>query len=167
MADIFEPPMNGDSPEFWLRLAFKLAKYGSEQGEGGPFGAVVVLQGEAIGLAHNEVLSTQDPTAHAEILAIRRAANKLYKFNLNGAIIYCSCEPCPMCLSAIYWAGINKIYFGCSAEDAQKIGFRDVLLYEELKKPSNERQLQSFQLLREEGLAILKSWEESPLKVIY
>ncbi|QSR88063.1 nucleoside deaminase [Methylacidiphilum caldifontis] len=168
MDNIDDNPIRGNDDHFyWLRLAFKLAQYGSERGEGGPFGAVVVLDGEAIGLAHNEVLSSLDPTAHAEILAIRRAAKKLSSFDLERSIIYTSCEPCPMCFSAIYWAHISKVYYACCKEDAQEIGFQDALLYEELKKPPQQRKLQTIQLLREEGLSILKNWEKSPLKVIY
>ncbi|QSR86006.1 nucleoside deaminase [Candidatus Methylacidiphilum infernorum] len=160
-------PVDNEKHNYWMRLALKLAQYGSEQGEGGPFGAVVVLQGEAIGLAHNEVLSRLDPTAHAEILAIQRAAKKISHFDLEGSIIYTSCEPCPMCLSAIYWAGISKVYYACCKEDVQGIGFRDAFLYEELSKPVCQRKIQAIQLLREEGIAILKNWEKSPLKILY
>jgi len=112
-----------------------LAKAGVEKGEGGPFGAVVVENGKIVGEAHNRVLATNDPTAHAEILAIRAAATKLGRFHLNGCEIFTTCEPCPMCLAAIHWAHLDRVHYAMTRHDAAAIGFDDAAIYEAMTAP--------------------------------
>ena len=125
------------------------------QGKGGPFGAVVVKDGEVVGAAYNEVLSSNDPTAHAEVLAIRRACKKLNNYDLSGCVIYATGEPCPMCLSAIVWANMKQVYYAASAEAAERIGFRDSMIYKHLR--GEERMLNIEQI---EGEAVLSLYEE-------
>jgi guanine deaminase len=134
---------------------------------GGPFGAVIVKDGKIIAENVNRVTSTNDPTAHAEVLAIRQACTKLGVFELVDCKLYTSCEPCPMCLGAIYWAHISRIYFANSAEDAAAIGFDDSFIYKELKLPHTERKIPTRQMMREEALAAFKSWAEKPDKIEY
>ena len=134
---------------------------------GGPFGAVIVRDGEIIAEGTNRVTANNDPTAHAEVTAIRAACSKLGTFQLDGCTVYTSCEPCPMCLSAIYWAGISKIYYGNTKKDADDINFGDDFIYEEIAKPYAARRSPMMQLLREEALAAFRAWEEKPDKIEY
>ena len=134
---------------------------------GGPFGAVIVKDGEIIAEGVNRVTANNDPTAHAEVTAIREACKKLETFQLDGCAVYTSCEPCPMCLSAIYWAGISKIFYGNTKKDADDINFGDDFIYEEIAKPYAARRIPMMQFLREEALAAFKAWEEKPDKVEY
>ena len=134
---------------------------------GGPFGAVIVKNGEIIARGMNRVTSTTDPTAHAEIVAIREASKKLNNFNLSGCTIYTSCEPCPMCLSAIYWAHIDRIYFGNTKTDAKNIGFDDSFIYDEIKLPVKQRTIETTQLLRDEAIEGFKKWEQFDDKIEY
>ena len=134
---------------------------------GGPFGAVIVRDGEIIAEGTNRVTANNDPTAHAEVTAIRAACSKLGTFQLDGCTVYTSCEPCPMCLSAIYWAGISKIYYGNTKKDADDINFGDDFIYEEIAKPYAARRIPMMQLLREEALAAFRAWEEKPDKIEY
>lgn len=120
--------------QFFMMRAIELAIEGVRANSGGPFGAVIVKNGEIIGEGWNQVTSTSDPTAHAEIVAIRRACEKLGTFHLEGCVIYTSCEPCPMCLGAIYWAKLEKIFYSCTRKDAASIGFADDFIYEEIGK---------------------------------
>jgi len=150
----------------FMRKAIALSNQSVDKG-GGPFGAVIVKDGKIIASASNQVTTNNDPTAHAEIQAIRKACKKLNTFDLSGCQLYTSCEPCPMCLSAIYWARINKYYFANSKEDACKIGFDDDFIYSELDKPSGKRSIQQKQLLREEALAVFDKWEHKEDKVEY
>src|SRR6056297_2664375 len=143
----------------FMSLAFDEAKRGVFENHGGPFGAVLVCNGEVLVSAHNEVLSSKDPTAHAEVVAIRRASKKMDSFDLSNCIIYTTSEPCPMCLSAIYWAGIKKVFFGSSSIDVEKIGFKDHLIYEILKGNALD-ELNKEQLMRDECLQLLNSWVE-------
>lgn len=136
-------------------------------GRGGPFGAVVVKSGVIIGEGANQVASTNDPTAHAEILAIREACKRLGVFSLEGSDIYTSCEPCPMCLGAIYWARLTRIYFASAAEDACKIGFDDSVIYREIAQPRSQRKIPMIQLMRDEALAAFRAWEAKPDKIAY
>ncbi len=136
-------------------------------GMGGPFGAVIVRDGEVIAEGFNQVTSTNDPTAHAEIVAIRRACEKLGTFSLEGCEIYSSCEPCPMCLAAIYWARIDAIYFANTREDAALIGFDDEHLYREIPKPINERDIPTRHLALDEARAVFEEWRLMPDKVMY
>lgn len=146
--------------------AIRISKENVEKG-GGPFGAVVVKNGEMIGRGGNRVTETNDPTSHAEINAIREASGKLNSFDLSGCTIYCSCEPCPMCLSAIYWAKIGKIVYSNTREDAMKAGFRDTYIYDELCKPVTNRKIGSQQLLHSEAKEILLLWMEKEDKEPY
>ena len=134
---------------------------------GGPFGAVIVKDGEIIAEGVNRVTANNDPTAHAEVTAIRAACARLETFQLDDCVIYTSCEPCPMCLSAIYWAGISKIFYGNTKKDADKINFGDDFIYEEIAKPYAARRIPMMQLLREESLAAFRAWEENPDKIEY
>lgn len=130
----------------YLHIAFENAFSGMRNNQGGPFGAVIVSRGNIIGTGYNMVTATNDPTAHAEIVAIRRACIHNNSFDLSGAVLYSTCEPCPMCMSAIYWANIQKVYYSLSRDDAAKIGFNDKLIYEELAKPVDNRSLKMAQL---------------------
>jgi tRNA(Arg) A34 adenosine deaminase TadA len=134
---------------------------------GGPFGAVVVKEGEIIARSGNSVTRDNDPTAHAEVNAIREAAKVLKNHDLSGCVIYSSCEPCPMCLSAIYWARIDRIYYGNNRYDAADIGFDDNFLYEELRKDLNERTIPIEQLDRNEALKTFAAWKEMEDKIPY
>jgi len=150
-----------------MQLAIQLSEQNVDQGKGGPFGAVVVKDGKLIAKSANKVTSSNDPTAHAEVSAIRAACKKLKTFDLSGCVIYTSCEPCPMCLGAIYWARLDKIYYANTKVDAAVIGFDDQFIYEELDLEMNQRKLPIIQLMREQALIAFKKWEQSPLKVEY
>ena len=150
-----------------MREAIRLSVQNFEQGSGGPFTSVVVQDGVIIASGVNLVTTNNDPTAHAEITAIREACAALQTFQLDGCEIYCSCEPCPMCLGAIYWSRISKIYFANTKEDAAAIDFDDDFIYREIELPIVERKLQTIQLLRDEALVAFSKWEISPLKVKY
>jgi tRNA(Arg) A34 adenosine deaminase TadA len=130
----------------FMRQAIALAYQGMEGGHGGPFGAVIVQHGKIIGQGHNRVVSATDPTAHAEVTAIRDASARLKNFDLSGSTLYVNGLPCPMCMSAIFWARIDKVFYGCTPEDAAAIGFDDHKFYEELAKPPTERETPAIQL---------------------
>ena len=134
---------------------------------GGPFGCVIVNDNKIIAEGSNKVTSTNDPTAHGEIVAIRQACKNLNNFNLSGCELYSTCEPCPMCLSAIYWARIEKIYYANTREDAQKIDFDDSLIYSELKKNINERKIPMIQMMRNDALKAFDLWDNKTDKVKY
>jgi len=154
------------NPEF-LRRAISLATQNVLEGKGGPFGAVIVREGKIVGEGANSVTTTNDPTAHGEVNAIRAAARALGTFDLAGCELYTSCEPCPMCLASAYWARIDAIYYGATAADAAKAGFDDAFLYDELRKQHAERIIPSTQMLKEEAWASFKAWLESPNKIQY
>lgn len=156
-----------DSHEKFMRRAIELARNGVDDNLGGPFGCVVVRNGEIVGEGSNQVTSENDPTAHAEIVAIRNACGSLNSFQLDGCTIYTSCEPCPMCLGAIYWARPSALYIAGTREDAAAAGFDDEYFYRELKKPNDERELKMQSLLREESQAVFRRWIEKPDKVEY
>lgn len=147
--------------------AIELAIANVRSGKGGPFGAVVVSNGEFIAEGVNLVTTNSDPTAHAEVVAIREACRKLGQFQLTGCEIYTSCEPCPMCLGAIYWARPAKVYFGASAADAAAIGFEDSFIYQQLAIPTVDRSIPMVPLLREEALAAFREWDQKSDKVAY
>ncbi len=149
--------MNQD--EIFLREAIRLAHEGPAKGAGGPFGAVVVKNGEIVGRAFNCVPSTNDPTAHAEVLAIRDACAKLGSFQLDGCTLYASCEPCPMCLGAIYWARPDRVVYAATHADAAAIGFDDQFIYEQIDLPPAQRSIEMQQMLREEALEAFKAYE--------
>ena len=146
--------------EFMAR-AIELSGIQMRTRRGGPFGAVIVKGGEIISEGYNEVIAGNDPTAHAEVMAIRKAGSRLRAFHLAGCEIYASCEPCPMCLAAIYQARIEKIYFANTAADARDIGFDDDLVYGELQLPRSERRIPYRQLLRDEALAVFREWRNT------
>ena len=150
----------------FMREAIKLSLKNIEQ-NGGPFGAVIVKEGNIIATGENRVTANNDPTAHAEITAIRAAAQKLNSFNLSGCSIYTSCEPCPMCLAAIYWARIDNIFYGNTKLDAKDIGFDDSFIYDEIALPSNKRSIKTTQLLRDEAIVGFKKWSELEGKTEY
>ncbi len=147
--------------------AIQLSLRNVSSGRGGPFGCVVVKDGQIISEGVNEVTASNDPTAHAEVLAIRGACQKLARFDLTGCDIYSSCEPCPMCMGAIYWARIGKIFFANLAADAANIGFDDSVIYAEMKRPHAQREIPMIQLMREEAQAAFRAWENQPGKVPY
>ena len=134
---------------------------------GGPFGSIIVKDNKIIAEGVNRVTASKDPTAHGEIVAIREACKKLNDFNLKGCELYSNCEPCPMCLSAIYWARIDKIYYANTREDARKIDFDDSLIYSELKKNINERKIPMIQMMRSDALKAFELWDEKTDKVKY
>ena len=150
----------------FMKRAIELSVENVDKG-GGPFGSVIVKNNKIIAEGANKVTSTNDPTAHGEIVAIREACKKLNNFNLNGSELYSSCEPCPMCLSAIYWARISKIYFANSRADAQKIDFDDSLIYSELQKNINGRKIPMIQMMRNEALRAFELWDKKIDKVKY
>ena len=158
--------MTEQDKEF-MRRAIELAQNGIDTNNGGPFGAVVVKDGEIIGEGCNRVTSTNDPTAHAEVVAIREACRNLNSFQLEGCTIYTSCEPCPMCLGAIYWARPALMYYACSREDAARAGFDDDFIYEEIALPIEQRRIETVNFLRDEGLQVFENWMEKPDKVEY
>lgn len=158
--------MNNQHQKF-MRAAIELAQKGMDHNEGGPFGAVIVKDGEIVGRGNNQVTSTNDPTAHAEVVAIRNACENLSVYQLDGCIIYTSCEPCPMCLGAIYWARPDKIFYACSRQDAADINFDDAFIYDEIPLPIHERKISMEQVLQAEGQLVFKKWEEKGDKSLY
>lgn len=150
----------------FMREAIKLASDSVRRG-GGPFGAVIVKDGEIIAGSSNSVTIDNDPTAHAEVNTIRQACKKLGTFDLSGAIIYTSCEPCPMCLGAIYWARLSRIYYGNNRKDARDIDFADDFIYEELDRPMEDRTVPIVPLLRDEALESFRLWDEKEDKTEY
>jgi guanine deaminase len=147
--------MNSD----FMKLARREAWKGMNRNEGGPFGAVVVLDGRVISRAHNQVVKTHDPTAHAEILAIRRASKKFGRFDLSDCEIYTTCEPCPMCLAAMHWARIKKFYFGCTKDDAAGIRFDDNAISRAIMGEGKARQISGVPMQREECLELFEAWK--------
>lgn len=150
-----------------MREAIRLAFEGMRNGTGGPFGAVVVKNGEIIGRGNNRVAASNDPTAHAEIVAIREACRHLGHFQLEDCILYTSCEPCPMCLGAIYWARPKKIFYACTRGDAAAIQFDDDFIYKEFEMPPGERKISALPLLRDEALKAFEEWRDKDDKVVY
>lgn len=152
--------------EFMLR-AIELSRINMHAGAGGPFGAVIVKEGKIIGEGWNKVTSSNDPTAHAEVVAIRNACENIKNFNLEGAEIYTSCEPCPMCLAAVYWARLDKIYFGNTRTDAAAIEFDDDFLYQEIPKDIKQRKIPMEQCAHDEALKVFNEWQNKSDKVPY
>jgi guanine deaminase len=150
----------------FMRRAIRLSLDNVKKG-GGPFGAVIVKDGKIIATGTNKVTLNTDPTAHAEVEVIRKAAKKLNNYDLSGCELYTSCEPCPMCLSAVYWSNISRIYFGNTKKDAAKIGFRDDFIYKEIDKPLNKRKLKITQHLRDEALMSFEMWDLKSDKIEY
>ena len=152
--------------EDFMRQAIDLAVENINNG-GGPFGAVIVKDGEVVATGANRVTANNDPTAHAEVSAIRAACTKLGTFDLSGCVIYTSCEPCPMCLGAIYWAHIDKIYYGANQYDAARIDFDDSFIYRELELTPDKRNKPVENILHDEALAPFKAWKEKEDKIRY
>jgi len=154
-----------DNP--FMARAIQLSIENVQSGQGGPFGAVIVQDGNIVAEGVNCVTTNNDPTAHAEVVAIREACRKLRSFELKDCELYTSCEPCPMCLGAIYWARLARIYFGNSAADASKIGFDDSAIYRECARSYTERSIPMVQVMREQALAAFRAWKEKTDKIPY
>ena len=153
--------------EEFMKLAIDKSRYGMDNNFGGPFGAVIVKNNEIIADGFNIVTSSNDPTAHAEVTVIRKACEKLKTFNLEGCELYTSCEPCPMCLSAIYWAGIKKVYYANTKEDADAIDFSDKFIYDELSKNKKDRELKMEQMGRDDAIKVFDAWSKKIDKIEY
>lgn len=151
----------------FLREAIRLSIEKMEANKGGPFGAIVVRIGEIIGRGWNQVTSTNDPTAHAEVGAIRDACSRLKTFSLAGCEIYSSCEPCPLCLAAIYWSRLDAIYYAATCDDAAAAGFDDRSFYQEIRKPAGERSIPMKHALRDEALVALQTWMRKEDRIRY
>lgn len=154
-----------DNP--FMARAIQLSLDNVNSGQGGPFGAVIVKDGNIIAEGVNRVAITNDPTAHAEVVAIREACTRLKSFALKDCEIYTSCEPCPMCLGAIYWAHLQQIHFGNLAADAAKVGFDDSFIYHEFAQPFPQRKIPMQQMMHEQALAAFRAWQEKPNKIPY
>src|SRR5579859_5102230 len=150
-----------------MRAAIRLSFLKMRQNCGGPFGAIVVRHGKIVGRGWNQVTSANDPTAHAEVTAIRDACRRLKTFQLTDCELYTSCEPCPMCLSAMYWARLKRVYYGNTRKDAAKIDFDDDFIYQEIPLPIGKRKLPMLQLMRKEALAAFAEWKDKADKVRY
>ncbi len=161
MPDVLQP-----DPRF-MRAAIALATQNVLTGRGGPFGAIIVRDGEVIAAEANSVTRTNDPTAHAEVNAIRAACAALHTFRLDGCDVYTSCEPCPMCLAALYWSRCRAIYFGNTAGDAAAAGFDDSVLYREVGLPLSERRIPIAPLLRDEAIASFHAWQQATRRIDY
>lgn len=153
--------------EKFMREAIQESLDGMERNDGGPFGAIVVKDGKIVGRGNNRVTSSNDPTAHAEVVAIRDACKNLNSFQLDGCDMYTSCEPCPMCLGAIYWARPERVFFGCTRTDAAEIQFDDAFIYNEMTVPLEHRKIPMIPLLRDEALAAFRAWKKKEDKTAY
>lgn len=151
----------------FMKRAIELSMLGVQSGQGGPFGCVVVKDGEIIGEGNNQVTSSNDPTAHAEVVAIRNACKNLDSFQLDGCEIYTSCEPCPMCLGAIYWARPAKVYYANTRTDAAAIGFDDSMIYEEINVPLENRKIPMIPFGRQEAIRVFEEWKNKTDKIEY
>lgn len=151
----------------FMQMAIQLATENVRSGAGGPFGAVLVKDGAVIATGVNQVTSANDPTAHAEVNAIRQACRALGTFQLNGCVLYTSCEPCPMCLGAIYWCRLDSVYFGNTCHDAAEAGFDDSHIYDEMKVPRSERKVPMLRLLPETAIESFRLWQEHQTKIAY
>jgi tRNA(Arg) A34 adenosine deaminase TadA len=156
-----------EKDHLFMQCAIEMAEMGMQENAGGPFGAVIVKNDLIIGEGYNSVTSTNDPTAHAEVLAIRNACRTLQSFQLEGCTIYTTCEPCPMCLGAIYWARLAKVVYACQREDAASANFDDKFIYDELSHPLNKRQIMFKQMMREEALVLFQKWHEKTERTDY
>ncbi len=159
--------MGKEDKKIFMAKAISLAEENVKALHGGPFGAVVVKDGKVVGIGRNKVTSDNDPTAHAEIVAIRNAANNLGTFDLSGCQIYSSCEPCPMCLGAIYWARFDKLYYAATKDDAARAEFDDSFIYKEFSLPKEERSILSVQMMRESAVKIFDEWIKAENKIPY
>lgn len=151
----------------FMKRAIELSKMALQTGKGGPFGCVIVKDGKIVGEGHNQVTSTNDPTAHAEVVAIRNACKNLNSFQLEGCEVYTSCEPCPMCLGAIYWARPSKVYFANTREDAKQIGFDDSFIYDEIPLSISQRKIPMLSMNRNQALLVFEEWKNKSDKTEY
>ncbi|MEH6679532.1 MAG: nucleoside deaminase [Sediminicola sp.] len=156
-----------EKDEFFIKRAISLAQEGMRTKAGGPFGAVIVKDGHIVAEGYNMVTATNDPTAHAEVVAIRKACQALGSFQLVDCTIYTSCEPCPMCLGAIYWARPKNVVYACNKEDAAAIGFDDRFIYEELDRNMENRKITFVQMFQKEGRSVFREWEHMDHKIGY
>ncbi|MFO7727100.1 MAG: nucleoside deaminase [Desulfonatronovibrio sp.] len=159
--------MSEKANQRFMAQAIALSAKNLELLHGGPFGAVVVKDNQIIGQGYNQVIQANDPTAHAEIVAIRQACAELGSFSLEDCSVYSSCEPCPMCLGAIYWARPDNLYYACTRHDAGLIGFDDYLFYQELEKPQDQRIINTFQIMRDQAYEVFQSWQKKAWKPAY
>jgi guanine deaminase len=159
--------MNKDNENKFMLEAVNAALKGMQNNEGGPFGCVIVKDGKIVGRGNNKVTSNMDPTAHAEVMAIRDACKNLNSFQLEGCVIYTSCEPCPMCFGAIYWARPDKVYYGCSQKDAADIDFDDEFIYKEIELPYEKRSIPFEQVARDIALEPFQKWSDKDDKTVY
>jgi guanine deaminase len=159
--------MMEDKQTHFMEMAVKLSAEGMNKGVGGPFGCVIVKDGEIVGRGSNSVSSTNDPTAHAEVVAIRDACKNLDTFQLTGCEVYTSCEPCPMCLGAIYWARPDIVYYANTQKDAAEIGFDDQFIYEEIEKNPEDRKIKFQQLKLKEAKSVFIQWKDKGNKILY
>jgi tRNA(Arg) A34 adenosine deaminase TadA len=164
---LYIPHSQEEIDKKFMQIAIDLAKRGMERNEGGPFGCIIVKDGQVIGTGNNRVTSTNDPTAHAEMVAIRDACDNIKSFQLDGCTVYTSCEPCPMCLGAIYWARPDRIVFACDRFDAANINFDDKFIYDEIGKPTEVRSISTRKVLRDEGLKVFNLWKKKNDKTEY
>jgi guanine deaminase len=155
------------SDEEYMSEAFHEAFHGSRNNHGGPFGAVIVKEGEIIGKGYNMVISGKDPTAHAEIVAIRQACKNINSFDLSGSVLFTTCEPCPMCFSAVYWANIKEVIFSLSRHDAEIMGFKDNHIYEELSKDMPDRNIRFTKMEHSSVKKLMDEWRMKPDKFLY
>lgn len=155
------------SNENYMKEAFNEAFHGIRNNHGGPFGAVIVRDGEIIGKGYNMVISGKDPTAHAEIVAIRQACLAINSFELSGSILFTTCEPCPMCFSAVYWANIKEVIFSLSRHDAEIMGFKDNHIYEEISKDISERNIRFTKMDHSSVKTLMEEWNLKPDKFLY
>ena len=156
-----------DKDEYFMERAIEMARKGMNANAGGPFGCVIVKDDTIIAEEHNKVTSTNDPTAHAEIVAIRKACDKLGSFQLDDCILYTSCEPCPMCFGAIYWARPKMVFFACTKKDAAKVDFDDQFIYDELEKDIEDRNIKFVRMMRKEAVSVFREWAEKTDKTDY
>ncbi len=156
-----------EKDKFFMKRAIDMAQKGMDSNAGGPFGCVVVKDNEIIAEAFNQVTSTNDPTAHAEIVAIRKACEKLGSFQLDDCTVYASCEPCPMCFGAIYWARPKQVFYAADKNDAAKIDFDDQFIYDELEKKIDDRDIKFVRIMSKEGLSVFENWEKKTDKIRY
>jgi guanine deaminase len=156
-----------DNKEKFIRAALRMAERSLQKNSGGPFGCVIVKEGKILSRGNNSVTDRRDPTAHAEVMAIRRACRKLNSFQLTGCEMYCSCEPCPMCLGAIYWARPSKVYFAATRKDAAAAGFDDDFIYHEILTEHMSRKIPFEQIFVKDALAVFGKWDQIPGKIHY
>lgn len=153
--------------KYFMKRAIRMAEKGIDSNAGGPFGCVIVKNDKIVAEGFNRVTSTNDPTAHAEVVAIRKACKKLKSFQLDDCIIYTSCEPCPMCFGAIYWARPKMVYYACDKKDAAKINFDDQFIYDELEKEIRDRDIQFVRLMRKDAIPVFEKWTNKMDKIDY